>query len=163
MDTHTPHPAARDLAAEHGDGKLSRREFLTRATSLGVSAGAAYGLIGLSAPTSARAAGHVQQGGTLRIQSDVRALKDPRTYDWPQMSNFSRGWLEYLVEYQRDGSITPMLLESWAVNADATRYTLRVRPGVTWNDGTAFTAADVAHTSPVGASRRSRAIPWPRA
>ena len=75
----------------------------------------------------------------------MRALKDPRTYDWPQMSNFSRGWLEYLVEYQRDGSITPMLLESWEVNADATVYTLRVRPGVTWNDGTDFTAADVAH------------------
>lgn len=145
MDTHTPHPATRDLAADHRAGKLSRREFLTRATSLGVSAGAAYGLIGLAAPSSARAEAHVQQGGTLRIQSDVRALKDPRTYDWPQMSNFSRGWLEYLVEYQRDGSITPMLLEDWEVNADATVYTLRVRPGVTWNDGSDFTAADVAH------------------
>jgi peptide/nickel transport system substrate-binding protein len=61
------------------------------------------------------------------------------------MSNFSRGWLEYLVEYQRDGSITPMLLESWEVNGDATRYTLRLRSGVTWNDGTPFTAADVAY------------------
>ena len=139
------HPAARLYAREHLDGALSRREFLARATSLGLTAAAAYGLIGLAAPTPARAQEEPQTGGTLRIQSDVRALKDPRTYDWPQMSNFSRGWLEYLVEYQRDGSIAPMLLESWEVNEDATRYTLRLREGVTWNDGDPFTAADVAY------------------
>ncbi|KUF12551.1 ABC transporter substrate-binding protein [Pseudoponticoccus marisrubri] len=136
------HPAARDLAAEHAAGQLSRREFLTRATSLGVTATAAYGLIGLAAPSPAAA--QPQMGGTIRIQSDVRPLKDPRTYDWPQMSNLSRGWLEYLVEYQRDGSFKPMLLESWEVSDDATEYVLRVRPGVTWSDGTPFTAADVA-------------------
>ena len=137
------HPAARLYAAEHRRGALSRREFLARATSLGVSATAAYGLIGVAAPRRAWAQ-EPQAGGEIRIQSDVRALKDPRTYDWPQMSNFSRGWLEYLVEYQRDGSFKPMLLESWDVNEDATRYVLNVRPGVTWSDGTAFTAADVA-------------------
>jgi peptide/nickel transport system substrate-binding protein len=142
MPKMTHHPAALDLVKECRAGLLSRREFLTRATSLGVSATAAYGLIGLAAPTPAAA--QPVQGGTIRIQSDVRPLKDPRTYDWPQMSNFSRGWLEYLVEYQRDGSFQPMLLEGWEVNDDATGYVLRVRPGVTWNDGTPFTAEDVA-------------------
>ncbi len=143
MPIHPLHTAARALASEHARGVLSRREFLTRATSLGVTTAAAYGLIGLAAPTPVRA--QPAQGGTLRIQSDVRALKDPRTYDWPQMSNFSRGWLEYLVEYQRDGSLQPMLLEGWEINEDATLYILRVRPGVTWNDGTPFTADDVAY------------------
>ncbi|MGB3409317.1 MAG: ABC transporter substrate-binding protein [Jannaschia sp.] len=136
------HPAAHLYAREVADGTLSRREFLTRATSLGLTAAGAYGLIGLKTP--ARAAAHMQDGGTLRIESIVRALKDPRTYDWPQMSNFSRGWLEYLVEYQIDGSITGMLLDRWSVNEDATVYALSVRPGVTWNDGTPFTAEDVA-------------------
>lgn len=142
MVTPSLHPAAQSLAIEHQRGDLSRREFLTRATSLGLTTAAAYSLIGVAMPTEAHA--QPAQGGTLRIQSDVRALKDPRTYDWPQMSNFSRGWLEYLVEYQRDGSFKPMLLESWEINEDATQYTLNVRPGVTWNDGTPFTAADVA-------------------
>ncbi|MBS1302216.1 ABC transporter substrate-binding protein [Loktanella sp. SALINAS62] len=136
------HPAARRYADEVTHGSLSRREFMTRATSLGVTATAAYGLLGLATP--ARAQTSMQDGGTLRIQMEVRALKDPRSYDWPQMSNYTRGWLEYLTEYQRDGSIKPMLLESWDVNEDATQYTLNIRPGVTWNDGTPFTAQDVA-------------------
>ncbi|WP_299410854.1 ABC transporter substrate-binding protein [uncultured Roseobacter sp.] len=138
----TVHPAARDYAKEVAAGTLSRREFLTRATSLGASAAVAYGLLGLSQPV--KAAAHAQTGGTLRIESLVKALKDPRTYDWPQMSNYTRGYLEYLVEYQIDGSLTPMLLEGWEINEDATEYTLSVRPGVTWNNGDAFTAEDVA-------------------
>ncbi|MBY6116883.1 ABC transporter substrate-binding protein [Mameliella alba] len=142
METPSIHPAAKALAAEHNRGALSRREFLARATSLGVTTAAAYGLIGAALPSKAQA--QPAQGGTLRIQSSVHALKDPRNYDWPEMANFSRGWLEFLVEYQRDGSFMPMLLESWEVNEDATQYILHVRPGVTWNDGTPFTAADVA-------------------
>ncbi|MEL7300446.1 MAG: ABC transporter substrate-binding protein [Pseudomonadota bacterium] len=141
MKTPYFHPAARAYAAEVEAGTLSRREFLTRATALGLSSAAAYALIGA---TPANSAGHARDGGTLRIESTVRALKDPRTYDWPQMSNYTRGWLEYLVEYQSDGSFVPMLLEGWEVNDDATEYRLMVRPGVTWNNGEAFTAQDVA-------------------
>ncbi|MFL4471988.1 ABC transporter substrate-binding protein [Tateyamaria armeniaca] len=136
------HPAAHAYADEVKAGTLSRREFLTRATSLGLTAAASYGLLGLARP--AKAAAHAQTGGTLRIESSVKALKDPRTYDWPQMSNFTRGYLEYLVEYQVDGSFAPSLLSGWEVNADATEYLLTVREGVTWSNGDPFTAEDVA-------------------
>lgn len=137
------HSAALTSARDCRNGKLGRREFLTRATALGVTAPAAYGLIGLAAPAARAQTG--QQGGTLRMQMDIRAQRDPRTWDWSEPANICRGWLEYLVSYERDGTVQPVLLQSWSANDDATMYTLNLRPGVTWNNGDPFTAADVAH------------------
>lgn len=137
------HPAAAIQARDYQAGKLGRREFLTRATALGLSATAAYGLIGLAAP-AARADTPVR-GGTLKMQMDIKAQRDPRTWDWSELANVCRGWLEYLVDYQRDGSLAPTLLEGWDVNDDATVYTLRVRSGVKWNNGDDLTAEHIAY------------------
>ena len=70
------HPAAEMYATELKSGQLDRREFLSRTTALGLSASAAYALGGLATP--ALAGGHMQVGGTIRFQMEVRALKDPR-------------------------------------------------------------------------------------
>lgn len=136
-----PHPAALSLGHDARAGRIGRREFLARATGLGVSAGLAASLAGFPATAQERPA--IAQGGTLRIEQNVRALGDPRGFDWSEMANQTRGFLEYLVEYRHDGSFAGMLLEGWEANEDATRYVLRIRQGVRWNNGDAFTASDV--------------------
>lgn len=45
-----------------------------------------------------------------------------------------------------DGTPEAGLAESWEVTPDGLTYTFRLRPGLTWHDGAALTASDVAFT-----------------
>ena len=71
---------------------------------------------------------------------------DPRE---PQNnSSFAQGTLmaifDALVRLDAAGEPTPGLATSWEYNADLTEFTLTLRPGVTFHDGTKFDAAAVA-------------------
>jgi peptide/nickel transport system substrate-binding protein len=51
--------------------------------------------------------------------------------------------LEGLTKINADGSVTPLLAESWTMDPDGKSYTFRLRKGVKFQDGEAFDASDV--------------------
>lgn len=50
---------------------------------------------------------------------------------------------EGLTRFTADGAVVPALAESWEISDDGLGYTFSLRDGVTFHDGSAFTAEDV--------------------
>jgi peptide/nickel transport system substrate-binding protein len=137
------HPLAPRYAEALRRGRMTRREYLASVMGLGVTGAAAAALGGFSLPGRA-AAQEPRRGGTLRIAMEIKQPEDPRLWDWAEIGNIGRQACEHLVRWNTDFTFSPWLLSAWEANDDASRYTLKVRPGVTWADGSPFTAEDVA-------------------
>jgi peptide/nickel transport system substrate-binding protein len=54
--------------------------------------------------------------------------------------------LEGLTKINMDGSVTPLLAESWSIDPDGRVYTFRLRRGVKFHDGESFDASDVKYS-----------------
>jgi peptide/nickel transport system substrate-binding protein len=130
------------------DGRVNRREFLRHGAVLGMSVpllgslATAAGVAGW--PNLARAAGG---GGTVKVAITVPAAAiEP-------VSVADNGGLcmlamtgEYLALDGRDLVLRPVLASSWSPNKDGTVWTFKLRQGVKFHDGSAFSANDVVAT-----------------
>jgi len=136
---------ARFLMREFFDGKLDRRQLMTRAAALGVSA-SALGAVA-AAPWTAVGVAALDGGPTGDLV--VAASGDIDTLD-PQVSQLllygdmlRRTVFNCLVTYADDLSYVGDLAESWE-NPDESTYVFTLREGLAYHDSSPVTAADVA-------------------
>jgi peptide/nickel transport system substrate-binding protein len=127
-----------------GGRRLLRLSSLVLAVIV-LGAGLVWGLGGALAadPSASPSAGKV----TLR----VAWTNDPdnlNPFIGAETSSYEIWMLNYdfLVGYTLDLKPTPDLATSWDTSADGKVWTFHLREGVTWQDGVAFTAKDVAFT-----------------
>ena len=86
-------------------------------------------------------------GGTIRVAAPTPAgAIDPLTVSESGGTLMLCQTGEFLTLDDPDGILRPMLATGWRPNADASVWTFTLRPGVTFHDGTPFTAADVVAT-----------------
>ncbi len=142
------HPYVPEIYEQFKKGEVDRREFLRTATLLGVSATAAYAMVGQVTGESfvpkAQAA-TPKMGGNMRCSMRVQEMTDPATFDWTQKSNQARQIIEYLTVTGTDNVTRPYLAEKWEASDDLKTWTLHLRKGVKWNNGDDFGADDVVH------------------
>lgn len=84
-------------------------------------------------------------GKSIRIAEQVPGLITPGVWDG-QAFSMNSSIYEYLIEINTEtGALDPVLATSWSTD-DGTTWTFKLREGVTFHDGTAFTSEDVKFT-----------------
>jgi peptide/nickel transport system substrate-binding protein len=87
-----------------------------------------------------------QDGSTLRVGILEPVNLDPATGSADDEVIINRHIYDYLIEILPDGSLEPSLAASWETSEDGLTYTFTLLDGVTFHDGSAFTAADAVFT-----------------
>lgn len=161
-------PVHLDLVESYAQGKISRRNFVRRGTIIGLSmpfigaviaacgddddsSEGSTGTGGSAAPGTSAAPGSSgagQAGGSIKIAYQTPAGPlDPITMVDLSTYGLVAQCFEFLATLADEGQdIAPGLAESWEPNEDGSVWTFNLRQGVTWQDGSDFTSADVAAT-----------------
>ncbi|MFW6250506.1 MAG: glutathione ABC transporter substrate-binding protein [Alkalispirochaetaceae bacterium] len=80
---------------------------------------------------------------TIGIGAEPESL-DPVKMTSAPAATVGEHVVERLIYMEEDGSLTPMLAESWESNEDSTVWTFKIREGVTFHDGEPLNAEAVA-------------------
>src|SRR3712207_1426395 len=143
-----------NLIDAYDDGRITRRDFVRRGTVIGMSLpllsflATACGDGGAGeATTAAQEAGELRRGGTLRTAIiGPSASVDPlKVADEGGLAVLGQAG-EYLTWSDEKLELQPRIAESWEPNGDGSIWTFKIRQGVTFHDGAALTAQDVAAT-----------------
>lgn len=134
---------------------ITRGEFLRGALGAGVLAGTGFIPLGSSSSTVAARPRH---GGILRVghvgggsTETLDPQKEVSTVDSARVTNLFDG----LVLNSPDLGLSYELAEAFESAKGGTVWNVKLRPGVTWHDGSPFTADDVIYTLKRIASNRA--------
>jgi peptide/nickel transport system substrate-binding protein len=145
---------ANHVIDEFAAGRLSRRDFIRRATVVGISApilGSVLAACGSSSsPTSSStstssatgAAGAVIRVGIVTPTASINpvTVADQGGLDMLAQTG------EYLTLSTQTLTLQPVLATSWSPNSTADVWTFKIRQGVKFHNGAALTADDVVYT-----------------
>jgi len=135
-----------ELESLYEKGRISRREFMRRAVTLGLALTVAPSFF----PMGAGAAEGPKRGGRLRVGMGGASTTD--TLSPAVMTDMMIQTLVYgqlgnsLMEIDNKGRAVPELAESCESSADAVSWVLKLRRGVTFHNGKTMTADDVIHS-----------------
>jgi peptide/nickel transport system substrate-binding protein len=146
----TSQDSLRHLLTDLQNRDLDRRTFIQRGTALGLSARAMTMLLasmGVAAPLTLRDVAAQQAGGSMAFA----VTTDPETLD-PHMTSNGAAWTVFskihdsLFYQDLDLSFQGQLAESWEISEDNKEITLKLREGITFQDGSEFNADAVKFT-----------------
>lgn len=130
----------RTLTRMLSSGRVSRREFLSQAGALGVSAVAASSMWGKAAKAAPAKGGHFRVGV---IGGAISDSLDPTTFFDQYMFQIGYTIRNNLTEIAPDNATRGELAESWEPSADASTWVFNLRKGVEFTNGKSLDAEDV--------------------
>src|SRR5665213_1033064 len=141
---------ATDEVGQH----LTRRKFL----ALSAASAGAIGFAGLADSSAASAS---SAASTLRVGwTTPPDVMNPFTFTTTASNEIL--WLIYdtLMEYNLQLNPEPSLAATQTRSADGTSFTYQLRSGVSWHDGTPFSASDVKYTFDIMAKHNLGQAAW---
>ena len=115
----------------------------------GASSAAEPGSSSAAEPATTAADAGIKRGGRLRVGhvggGKNESFNPALGSTFVDLSRYLNMY-DLLVRVRPDWSLEPCLATEWETNADATLWTIKLRPDVTWHDGSPFTADDVIFT-----------------
>ncbi len=137
-------------------GRITRREFVRRGTVMGMSipllsmiAAACGGSSSSSGSTSSSGGGGTPtKGGTIKIGIVVPtgAINPVTVGDQGGLCMLGQVGEWLTIADPETLELRGHLADSWTPNADASEWTFKLKPGVTFHDGSPMTSADVVYT-----------------
>jgi peptide/nickel transport system substrate-binding protein len=161
---------ANHIIDEYVAGRLSRRDFIRRATVVGISVPVLGSILeacsssssstsSTTTPASSSAAAKGAPGAVIRagITTPAAAINPITVADQGGLDMLAQTG-EYLVLSDQTLTLQPVLATSWSPNSSASVWTFKIRQGVKFHDGTPLTADDVVYSMKLYAGPGSAAL-----